>query len=97
MVDATAEGLTAPSVIRLREPIYPPMAKARRAQGTVIVSALISETGRVIDARVLRAPSPDFGLGAAAVEAVKTSSFRPATKDGVHVKTYKTVAVNFKL
>jgi TonB family protein len=63
----------------------------------VVVSALVSETGRVLQARVLRGINPDLGLNAAAVDAVRGSTFRPATKDGVRVKTYTTVAVNFKL
>ena len=97
LVDASADGLTPPALVRLREPVYPPAAKARRQQGTIIVSALVSEAGRVVEARVLRGVNPDLGLSAAALEAVRGSTFRPATKDGVRVRTYTSVAVNFKL
>jgi TonB family protein len=97
MVEAGTDGLTAPAPLRGVSPNYPPAARARKLQGVVVVSAQVSETGKVLQARVLRGLNPDLGLNAAAVDAVRSLNFRPATKDGVRVKTYTTIAVNFKL
>lgn len=97
LVPAGSPGLTGPEVIQMREPSYPPMGRQRRLEGTVILSALISETGEVIETRVLRSISPDLGFSNSAIEAVRGSRFRPAMKDGVRVRTYKTISVNFKL
>ena len=48
------EGLTPPRLTRRGTVPYPPMARAQRVQGTVITSVLVSETGQVLDVRVLR-------------------------------------------
>jgi TonB family protein len=97
LVDAGAEGLVAPELVRMRDPVYPPVAKMRRIQGEVLINVLVNENGRVGEARVVRAPNPDLGFSQAALEAARSATFRPATKDGVRVKTYKTMKLTFKL
>jgi TonB family protein len=76
---------------------YPPMARIQRVQGTVLISALISETGRVLDAKVIRPINKAVGLNEAALQIVRQSSFSPPMKDGVRVKSWTTVPVDFKL
>jgi TonB family protein len=76
---------------------YPPMARIQRVQGTVLVSALISETGRVLDAKIIRPITKAVGLNEAALQIVRQSTFSAPMKDGVHVKTWTTVPVDFKL
>ncbi|HKO57535.1 MAG TPA: energy transducer TonB, partial [Thermoanaerobaculia bacterium] len=76
---------------------YPPMARAQRVEGTVIVNVLISETGQVLDVRVLRGVAKSVGLNEAAEQIVRRSSFSPPTKDGVRVKAWTTVPIDFKL
>jgi TonB family protein len=73
------------------------MAKTRKVEEIVILQALVSETGSVVEVRVLRGVKPDLGIDAAALDAVRGATFRPATKDGVPVRTLKTVTVPFKL
>lgn len=90
-------GLVAPEVVKMPQPSYPSMARARRLEGTVLLNVLVSETGQVMDVRVLRGISPDLGFTNSATEAVRSATFRPATKDGVRVKSYKTISVSFKL
>ncbi|HSN69361.1 MAG TPA: TonB family protein, partial [Thermoanaerobaculia bacterium] len=90
-------GLAEPELIALRKVTYPPLAKARKIQGIVILQVLVSETGSVIEARVLRGVKPDLGFDAAALDAARGGTFKPAVKDGVPVRTHKTVTVPFKL
>jgi TonB family C-terminal domain len=94
LVPAGTEGLAPPEIISQYRPPYPPMARAQRVQGVVIISALVSETGRVLNVTILRGVPQ---LNDVALEAVRRSTFRPATKDGVRVKAYKNVTVPFKL
>ncbi|HEX6084075.1 MAG TPA: TonB family protein [Thermoanaerobaculia bacterium] len=97
LVPIGTEGLAPPRLTRQAAVTYPPMARAARVQGTVITSVLVSETGAVIDVKVLRGVAQAVGLNEAAVQAMRRSSFAPATKDGVRVKSYVTVPVDFKL
>ena len=97
LVPIGTAGLTPPRLTRQAAVTYPPMARAARVQGTVITSVLVSETGAVIDVKVLRGVAQSVGLNEAAVQAMRRSSFAPATKEGVRVKSYVTVPVDFKL
>jgi TonB family protein len=96
-VAAGTPGLVAPDLIRMSQPTYPPMARQRRLEGVVLVNALVSEDGRVIDVTILRNINPDLGFSNSAIEAVRGATFRPATKDGVRVKANKVIQVAFKL
>ena len=72
------------------------MARAQRVEGTVVTSVLVSETGDVLDVRVIRGVAAG-GLNEAAIQAMRRSSFAPAMKDGVRVRSHITVPVEFKL
>ncbi len=76
---------------------YPPMARIQRVEGTVLVSALISENGRVLEAKVIRPIAKAVGLNEAALQIVRNSTFSPPIKDGVRVRSWTTVPVDFKL
>jgi len=76
---------------------YPPMARMQRVEGTVLISALISETGKVLEAKVIRPINRAVGLNEAALQIVRLSTFSPPVKDGVRVKSWTTVPVDFKL
>ncbi|MGZ5444377.1 MAG: TonB family protein [Thermoanaerobaculia bacterium] len=97
LVPAGTPGLTPPRITRRGAVNYPPMARAQRVQGTVITSVLVSETGAVLDVRVIRGVNTPVGLNEAAVQAMRRSTFAPATKDGVRVRSYITVPIEFKL
>ncbi len=82
----------------LRPPMvaYPPLALRQRAETSVIVTALVSENGDVLDVRVLRG-DPRFGFNDAALRALRNVKFSPAIKDGKRVKTWFPQTINFKL
>jgi TonB family protein len=97
LVPAETEGLVMARMIRRAPVPYPLIAKAQRVEGTVLVSALISETGKVLDVKIIRPFPRPVGLNEAAEQIVRRSTFSPPTKDGVRVKAWTPVPVDFKL
>ena len=74
---------------------YPEAARRAGAEGTVVVQFVVDEGGAVTDPVVLSAP--DSLLAAAAVEAVRASSFTPGTVGGEPVRVRFAVPVRFVL
>ena len=97
LVAAGTEGLIPPRMVRRPVIVYPALARMQRVEGTVITSVLVSETGQVLDVRILRGVNRAVGLNEAAEQTMRRSSFTPGTKDGVRVKSWVTVPVEFKL
>ncbi|MGH9420209.1 MAG: energy transducer TonB, partial [Thermoanaerobaculia bacterium] len=95
LVPPGTPGLTAAHTTHQAPASYPQIARIQHAQGSVIISALISESGRVLETRIIRGASP--ALNEAADQSVRRSSFAPGEKDGVRVKSWTTVSVDFKL
>ncbi|MGE5235681.1 MAG: TonB family protein [Acidobacteriota bacterium] len=87
---------TQPVRLSAPKPAYPPMAERSRVGGTVILRVLVDENGAVQDVQVLRGIRPDFGFDRAAVDAVRTWRYQPATKNGVKVKVWFTQPIQFK-
>ena len=77
-------------------PAYPPLAMRNRVQTTIILTALIDESGNVVDVRVLKGDDR-FGFNDAAVRAVRTTRFSQPTKNGHRVKTWRPQTIVFKL
>ncbi|HEX8502126.1 MAG TPA: cytochrome c oxidase assembly factor Coa1 family protein [Pyrinomonadaceae bacterium] len=75
------------------QPPYPPLAKAARAAGTVVVQVGVDETGRVVAASAV---SGHPLLRAAAVEAAKQARFPPTLLDGRPVGVTGTLTYNFE-
>jgi TonB family protein len=86
-----------PEVLSKTNPAYPAVASAKKIEGTVILSLLISEKGDVSDAKLLRGAGGASGLNEAAMAAVRKWKFRPAVKDGKRVKVWMTYPIVFKL
>jgi TonB family protein len=97
LVNLSDPGVIAP-VVASRAPLnYPPIAQRQRLEGTVELNVLVDERGVVTDAQVIQGAGGKAGLNEAAVEYVRKSKYRPATKDGVPVKVWTPVRVVFKL
>ena len=97
LVPAGTPGLVPARVLRRATVPYPPIARAQKIAGTVICSVLVSETGDVLDVRIIRGINRPVGLNEAAEAMMRRSSFSPPTKDGVRVKAWTTVPVDFRL
>ena len=83
-----------PSKTRNVQPVYPRVAQEARIEGTVIIEATISETGHIINAKLLRGVPL---LDQAALEAVRQWEFTPSLLNGVPVPVIMTVTVTFTL
>ena len=85
----------APVRIHSPDPHYPEEARHARVQGVVILQTVIDKLGNVTDVRVLKGlPS---GLTEAAVAAVSSWRFKPATLEGEPVAVYYLVTVSFSV
>ena len=76
------------------QPLYPPIARAGRIQGEVVLRAIISKSGTIEN---LEAMSGHPLLIPAAVEAVKRWRYRPYVLNGEPVEVETRVTVNFIL
>jgi TonB family protein len=86
---------TVPRAITAIRPVYSPIAQRQRVEGTVLLTALVSESGQVVDVRVLKGVG--FGLDEAAMRAMRDTRFSPGLKDGKRVKTWFPQQIRFKL
>jgi protein TonB len=75
-------------------PVYPQFALAARKEGTVILQAVIDETGTVREVKVLRSVQL---LDDAAIQAVANWKFTPTLLNGTAVPVVMTVTVGFTL
>jgi len=83
-----------PRKIKDVKPTMPPAAVQARVQGVVIMEIIVTESGAVAEAKVLRSIPM---LDAAAVEAVMQWQFEPSQLDGKPVPVIMTVTVQFML
>ena len=75
-------------------PVYPPLARQARISGTVLLDAVISREGAILN---LRAVSGHPLLIPAAVAAVRQWVFRPTLLNGDPVEVATEIEVNFTL
>ncbi len=90
--NAVSGGVLNSKAISLPEPSYPPIAKAAKASGSVIVQVVIDENGNVISARAV---SGHPLLQSAAVAAARKAKFPPRKVSGKPVKVTGTIVYKF--
>lgn len=95
LVDTGDPRLVAPVVVSETKPRYPPLARDRGIEGSVELTALVDETGRVAEVRLTGARPAKMGFEEAALQAVRTRQYRPGTKDGVAVRVWLPIVVRF--
>jgi TonB family protein len=76
------------------EPIYPPHAEFLGISGTVVLEALISDSGHILQLRVVSGPRE---LQQAALDAVHTWVYKPYLLNGKPVEVNTTINVIFTL
>ena len=81
-------------IVRKVPPIYPPLARQARIQGTVILRVIIDKAGSVSSTQLV---SGHPMLAPAAVEAVKQWRYVPYELNGETVEVETDVQINFKL
>jgi len=87
-----SKGVITGEVVSRVQPIYPSIAKQINASGEVLVSVIINENGRVIDAKAIKGHPV---LRAAAEEAARKWVFKPTLLDGKPVKQPGTLTFVF--
>lgn len=86
---------TGPAFLRRVSPVYPDQARRRGQEGKVLLRLTIDERGNLQKVEVLEGAG--FGFEEAAIEAVKRSSFRPASIEGKPVPSIARLPVRFVL
>jgi len=76
-------------------PVYPPIAKSARVQGTVTLQAIIGPEGNVQNLQLVSAASPL--LVQSAIDAVRQWVYQPTALNGNPVAVMTTIDVNFSL
>jgi protein TonB len=87
-------GVSQGLLLQKTTPVYPPIAKAARVSGTVVLQATISKTGSIEGLHVISGPAM---LQQAALEAVKNWRYRPYLLNNEPVEVETTVNVIFTL
>jgi TonB family protein len=91
---ALGPGVTPPQTLFANPASYPPAAARAHMEGVVIVDVIVTETGEVVEPRVIQ--SAGEILDAAALSAVRRWRFTPAEKDGVKVKVHLPLTERFE-
>jgi protein TonB len=89
--------VTMPVILNRAEPVYPQDAREARAEGRVVVQAVIRYDGTIGNVTVLTRAEGWPSLDEAAVAAVRKRTYRPAMKNGEPVSVYFTIRVDFAL
>jgi periplasmic protein TonB len=87
-------GVTSGLLVHRVAPVYPPLARQARIQGTVILQAQISKDGSIQNLQLI---SGHPMLAPAAIEAVKQWKYKPYLLNGEPVEVETQVQVNFTL
>jgi periplasmic protein TonB len=83
-----------PQVIYAPPPVYPVLARTGRIEGSVIIDAVIDQTGHVVQERAISGP---VLLMRAALNAVSQWRYQPTILDGQPVSIRMHVTVKFRL
>ena len=90
-------GVSPPVMIYQEQPKYPPVAERMRATGLVEAEALIGVDGLVEEIRITKVEGGNVGFEKATEEAINKWRYKPATKNGVRVRTWIKIRVPFEL
>jgi TonB family protein len=96
LVELTPD-VTKPVLTKRVDAEYPPLARQKKIEGTVILQLLVNENGQVADVKVLRRAGGSTGLTESAIAAARQWAFQPAVKAGKRVKVQITYPIHFKL
>jgi protein TonB len=87
--------MTNPVLLKKIQPDYPELARKAGIQAVVMLKAVLTEEGTVTDVCVARCSAPDLGFEEAAIAAVRQWRYRPGLQNGVPVRVYFEVAIEF--
>ena len=89
-----SSGVIAGNKLSGADPVYPPIARATRVSGAVVLHAMISKAGLIESLSVVSGPEM---LRANAVSAVQGWRYRPYLLNGEPTEVETTITVNFSI
>jgi protein TonB len=89
-----SQGVAQGFLVQQVKPVYPPLARQARIQGTVMLQAVIGKDGRIENLQLI---SGHPMLSPAAIESVRQWRYRPYTLNGEPVEVETAITVNFVL
>jgi len=89
-----SQGVSQGLLIKSVDPVYPPLARQMRLQGSVELLANIGKDGSITSVKALNG---DSVLSHAAIDAVKQWKYKPYYLDDQPVEIQTQITVNFKL
>jgi len=89
-----SQGVSQGLLIHRVQPMYPPLARQARIQGTVVLQAEISKDGSIENLRLI---SGHTMMAPSAIEAVKQWRYKPYFLNGEPVAVETQITVNFTL
>ncbi|HXJ56717.1 MAG TPA: energy transducer TonB [Verrucomicrobiae bacterium] len=84
-----------PEAVSQVAPAYPKELAKAKIEGSVTLVFVLSEDGRVEDARVENSSRPEFEKPS--LDAIRKWRFRPGMKDGQAVRTYVRIPMRFRV
>ncbi len=87
--------VTAPVLLRPPRPLYPPAARKFARSATVSLRLLVDVEGRVREVERV-GPAAGLGFDTAAVNAARSTRWRPASEDGAPVEAWVELAIRFE-
>ena len=73
------------------------MARQKGLEDIIVLKVLVSDSGEVLETRVLRGARVDRQFEQSAIDAVRRWTFKPAVKDGQAVNCWFNVAIPFQI
>jgi periplasmic protein TonB len=89
-------GVVEPVFVSSPRIAYPAAARQQGVSGKVVVLVLVNEEGAVLEVKLQQGLAPRSGVNEAVLDSVRHAKFRPATKNGIPVKMWRTVVVDVK-
>jgi protein TonB len=89
-----SRGVSAGLLLGPIQPEYPAIARISRSEGTVVIQAIISKSGRIESAHVLSGP---VLFQASALQAVRAARYRPYLLNDEPTEVETTITITFRL
>ncbi len=88
-------GVVPPKIVQQPQVVYPRVAARLKRQATVKVRVLVNENGRPTEIEPV-GKKTGLGFDEAAIRAAQTTRWTPPTKDGVPVKLWVELSIDFR-
>jgi TonB family protein len=89
-------GVVEPALISSPRVAYPAAARQQQISGKVVVLVLVNEEGAATDVKLQQGVASRAGINEAVLDAIRQAKFRPASKNGIAVKMWRTIVVDVK-